>query len=735
MPYGAIQKPVTQAKYYPFNGGLDVVTPPLSVDPGFLLTCVNFEPWYNGGYRRVDGFERFDGHAKPSAAVFYGVQLSGTSTLTQGTGATSIGTGAISGATAQIVESVSVAGVIWNALTNVSGTFVAGEKIVQTGGTSTGTLVAIPSLAFAPTGTGTSGFAYNNEFLANAQNFYRQQIAKVPGFGNVLGAWQNGTNVYGWRGGGTSAGTAAQLYLASGTGWTQSGITYCATQYYTGGTGTFAAGTGTVKGATSGATGSLYQQVEHSPSAGYVAITGSAGTFTNNETLLLINGTSTGTIGTAASASTTFAWPVGGHYRFKNNNFFGGASTYNTFGCNGIGPAFQIDQSNVIMPILLPLNPLTNQPVNNNPFLIEAYQNFLFLAFPGGGVQCSVQGVPYQYNGFLGAAQLGLGAEVTGMNSIVQALVLTTQHNTQVLTGTSVASFQLNVAAEKAGAQLFSAVLLDTVYALNNLGITSLSRTQSYGNFVGATVSQLVQPIVQSEFANFVDASIVRKSNQFRVYFGDTNFLIGYVPGIGQQNKAWSAIESGVVVQFGLGSYSTATQTWPIFGIWNSEDQNNMETSYFGSSNGDGYVYQDRSGTSFDGNAIAAYMRLVFNNVGSPSIRKFFRRADIEVNAASAVNLSFVADIDYGPEQKSGGVTAITAANVPVLNIFGAGGYWDQVNWNQFYWDGQSLSYARATLNGTGQSISFLVYHTAIVDQPFVMQGLTLYFDPRRLTR
>src|ERR1700683_4188861 len=109
----AVVKSVTQTKYYPFNGGLDVVTPALSVDPGFALSMVNYEPWYNGGYRRIDGNERFDGHAKPSLGTSYGVQLSslsgitgvGTSTATQ-PNAYQPGTGVTSGATAIVVAAV-----------------------------------------------------------------------------------------------------------------------------------------------------------------------------------------------------------------------------------------------------------------------------------------------------------------------------------------------------------------------------------------------------------------------------------------------------------------------------------------------------------------------------------------------------------------------------------------------------------------------------------------------------
>ena len=843
MPTPAL-KSATQTKYYPLNGGLDVVTPALSVDPGFALAMVNFEPWFNGGYRRIDGYERFDGHAKPSNGTAYGVGISvltgitgiGVSTSTQpnayqaGTGVTSGATGifvaAIQTSTIQVTASgttttTTTGTAYYLGLTNVVGTFSAGEKVFIGTTTTTGTLLTVPSVNFAPVGTGTDGLTYTSEFLFGAQNYYRQQINTVPGTGNVLGVWQLGTNIYAIRGTSTNTSTAALMYRSSASGWTTAGLSYATTVYYTGllasvqaasftGTldqtgiltvsnmisGTISAGgtlgdtTGLVPigatiigpvngtstgqagqyqisiipsiavaaeamftvnppaqlpaagqlvvGATSSATATLAYSIPQDTTVGYIALTGpiypgGTATFRSGELLrTVINGT--GTVwGTAAANGTLFALPGGtqGFYRFVNANFYATTVSYNVYGVNGVGPGFQIDQNQLITPILLPQTTLAGQPPANNPFLVASYQGFLFQAFPGGIYQQSVAGSPLQYDGFLGAAEFSVGDEITGLFSMVGPnLIIPTKHSSFALTGNSDANFVQALIAEKAGAVLFSGQLLDTVYAINNLGITSLSRTQSYGNFVGSTVSQLIQPIISSLRPNFNDGTIIRSSNQARFYFNDGSCLIMYVPGLGQQNKAWSAIESGVTAQFGYASYPH-----PIFCIYNSEDQNDLEVGYFGFSTGDGYVYQDRSGSSFDGALVTSYLRLAFNNIGSPSIRKYFRRADIELNSPAQIALKFAADLSYSSEENSSGVSNLLANNIPVVNIFGGGGYWDSVNWNNFQWDGQTISTARATLSGTGENVSFLVFHQAVVDQPFILQGLTLFFDPRRLQR
>jgi hypothetical protein len=826
MASGPMVKNVTKSVYYPFNGGLDVVTPALSIDPGFALAMVNYEPWFNGGYRRVDGYERFDGRTKPSAGTAYGVTMSGLSgVIGIGTSTSTnpncyqAGTGVTSAATCIVVAAVTATqngtATSYIGITNVAGTFSVGEKIVIGTTTSTSTIVTVPSVSYAPSGTGTDGYTYTSEFLYGAQNYYRQQIGKVPGLGNILGVWQNGTNIYAVRGTNTSTNTAALLWRSSGTGWTTSGLQYATTLYYsglatlnaqftatldqtgvmnvtamaagtiyTGGTisdttglvpigatvlaqlGTATGQTGqyqlsivpqvpvasetmyfanptaklptvgqVVIGASSLATATVAYVIPQDTQSGYIAFGTISGPFSSGEAIKTVIGGTGTTFGTSVGTSVLFALPGGtqGFYRWKNANFYATTATYNVYATNGVGAAFQIDQAQLITPILMPLPVLAlgGQPPANNPFLLDNYQGFLFLAFPSGIYQQSVAGSPLQFDGFLGAAEFSTGDEITGMFSMVGPnLILPTKHSTFALSGNSDANFVQTLIAEKAGCILYSGQLLDTVYALNNLGITSLSRTQSYGNFVGSTISQLIQPIVATLRPNFNDSTIVRASNQARFYFNDGSCLIMYVPGLGQQNKAWSAVESGVTAQFGYASYPS-----PIFCISNSEDQNNLEVGYFGFSNADGYVYQDRSGASFDGAAVTSYIRLAFNNIGTPSVRKYFRRGDLELNASQQIALKFAADLSYSSEESSSGVQNLLAANIPVVNVFGGGGYWDSVNWNNFQWDGQTISTARAQLSGTGENVSFLVFHQAIVDNPFILQGLTLYYDPRRLQR
>ena len=64
-----------KTKYFPFGGGLDVSTPAISVPPGRLLSCLNFEPDVEGGYRFAPGYERYDGSPRPHVQDFVGFEV------------------------------------------------------------------------------------------------------------------------------------------------------------------------------------------------------------------------------------------------------------------------------------------------------------------------------------------------------------------------------------------------------------------------------------------------------------------------------------------------------------------------------------------------------------------------------------------------------------------------------------------------------------------------------------
>ena len=60
-----------RSEYFPFEGGVNMVEPALSLRAGELVSSNNFEVDIRGRYRRLDGYERFDGQTLPSQITYY----------------------------------------------------------------------------------------------------------------------------------------------------------------------------------------------------------------------------------------------------------------------------------------------------------------------------------------------------------------------------------------------------------------------------------------------------------------------------------------------------------------------------------------------------------------------------------------------------------------------------------------------------------------------------------------
>lgn len=192
--------PRTQYDLIPLGGGLDLVTPAFNLAPGVLRDAINFAARPLGGYYRIAGYERFDGHQKPSAASVTVLQATWSGARPVVGDAVTIGT--LSGV-------VCDPGYNYLALTKVAGSIPSG-----------GPTDIVVGAAVVGTSTGSFG-AVNPKVLAQlkaaAANIYRADIMPVPGSGPVLGCIVFNDVVYAFRN--NIGGTEAKLYKSSPAGW------------------------------------------------------------------------------------------------------------------------------------------------------------------------------------------------------------------------------------------------------------------------------------------------------------------------------------------------------------------------------------------------------------------------------------------------------------------------------------------------------------------------------------
>lgn len=601
-----------QTAFFPFSGGLDMTTPAIATKSGTARLALNYEATISG-YRRISGYERFDGRTSPTDAYLAAA---------------------------------------------------AGSE--QT-----------------------------------AMDAARAAITAVPGSGPVRGVWVYNDNVYAFRD--NVGGTAGVMHKATVAGW--SAVTLPKTVAFTSG-GTYEIVEGDViTGATSGATATVRRVFVTSgtwaagTAAGTLVLSGQTGNFTGEN----LNVAANLNVATIAGNSAQTTLPAGGKYEFINHNFYGASNRYRMYGCNGVGKAFEFDGTSLIL--------ISTGMVTDTPHRIAAHKNHLFLAFTGGSLQHSAIGDPHDWSPTTGAAELAMGSEITDLiMATTSNLAIMCANKIAILYGNDSTDWQLETLTDEAGCVPWSADKIGAVTYLDARGVRQINTSQAYGNFRVGTITQGVHSwLMAKKVSEIVPTAScrVRTKDIYRLFFSDNTVLSIH---LGKKNPEPMILDLGILVNC----------------IVSADNQDGEELIYFGSD--DGFVYQMDKGRSFDGDAVTFYLRLPFNHLGAPQVLKRWHKAEIECTAAPTTTIGITGDVDYAdPEEPS--------LPSQELSVSGGGGFWDAVNWDEFYWSSAAEGVASAYLDVVGKNLSLLVVGETADEDPHLLQGVTLFYSVRGLRR
>jgi hypothetical protein len=689
--------------YFPLGGGLDLITPAIAQKPGSAIGALNYEAQATG-YRRVDGFERFDGRVSPTDAPYYELDFAAGVTVFSAsdtvTGATSGATGIVLStgvATSGTYDDGTAAGYV--GLGAVTGTFVDGEDL-QVSAVTYAVADGTQQLNVAPTDAVAT--TWQRQATTNA----RALIQTVPGEGSVLGVWEYAGDIYAWR---NAAGSAsAAMFKATTAGWAAVALGYTI-DFTSGGTYEIAEGD-VITGATSAKTATVLRIVTQSGSwsagdaAGYLVVASASGAFTPGENVDVPGHANSATL-TADKAAITL--PPGGRYECINFNFSGSTDSYRMYGVNGVGKAFEFDGTAFV--------PIRSGMAVDTPHRIAEHYNHLFLAFPYGQLQNSAIGAPLDWRAITGAAAFGLGSEITDLiPANAGVLTILAEKKIANLYGTSSDDFQIQTLSDESGAIPFTADKVGEPIYMDARGLRALSTTQAYGNFNIGTLSQKVKPLIQDYARTGISpvASVrVRNKDLYKVIFSNGQGLAFY---LGKKNPEIMPFDWGKTVTC-IGSF----------------EMSDGERVFFGDD--DGYVFEAEKGYSFDGDEIAFSLRLPFNHEGAPQTLKRYHKVVVECQASPQATIQVAADFDYGSPFEVG--AAAQDALAQVFTVTGGGGIWDISNWNQFYWSGATEGLMEAYLDGVGRNMSLFIAGSSAVDPPHLLQGLTLFYTVRGLQR
>lgn len=669
------------------QGGWDLETPTLSLPNGFVRDTLNFEVSQvkGGGYRRIDGYERFNGEPSPSDATFSIIQLE--SQFSTPGEVTPEGIVAASGGTGILIW----IGTNYLVMTASTGAFTVGSLVSDLAANPLG---VIATQTVVPTAEEIA------IYTAKAADYYRTLVNAVPGSGPVRGVAvlpiSNVDTVFAWRD--NAGATACDIFKATVSGW--SAVTlFNEVSFTVGGTAPPVEGDTLTQG---GVTAVIKRVVHETGSWTGTSATGrliianpSGGNFAAGAA------TAPGVTLTLSGVQTAITLTAGGRYMFETHNFFGTASKRRLYGCSGVQKAFEFDGT-----VYVPIN---HNDANRFPSQIAVFKEHLFL-----GVESSVlhsgPGEPYKINAAAGGSEIALGDTVTNLirqpgDAQTGSLNITTRSNAWILYGTSTLNWNLVGLNVGVMGLAYTGSRLNQTYWLDDNGITNLVASQNFGNFDSAMLTNRITSFIQSKRGFAVGSAVHREKSQYRLYFSDGSAL-------------YCTIVNGKL--FGL----MPQQLTDIFYcLW--DGPSNDGKLYAGGSTS-GYVYQLDVGTSFDGADIDAYLIFNWNPIKSPRILKRYRRASLEMEGGVFANIQFGYNLSYGRPgipQDLGRSYEIGSSGVP---------FWDSFTWDNFFWDGNAATVLETEMRGSGENVQIVLRSGTDYTPSYTVNSIILHHTPRR---
>ena len=673
----SLPQTIVKADYTKFVGGLDQESAAMTFPPGSIYGSKNYVSTLDGGYERIDGYERYSGQPSPSDATYKSFDITFVATISVGDTCT----GSLSGST----------GVV----TYVNDTTIQMTKISADFQLESITVAAIPVGTLTSLGSGISSIFEDSTALAAAADIYRADINKPSGDLPVRGVSLLKGLLYCFVD--NAGGTAGEIYKSTSSGWTQ--VSLLTEISFNTGIGTISEGD-TITQLTSGATAFVDRAVLESgawetDAAGRLIISSITGTFDATNDLQV----GAVTQATATSLATAITIAPGGRYETVSYNFGGDVDLTRLYGCDGINRGFEFDGT-----IYVPIS--TGLP-DDTPLHVTAHKLQLFFSYRSSSFNSSV-GTPYEWSAITGASEISISDNITGFQPLAgDALSIFGRNNTKQLNGNNIDDFQLDNVSSEIGAFNYSVQQMESTFALDDRGIIRMVASDAYGNFQQLVLSRRIQKLVDDMKPVFTASTVYRSKDQYRLYGSDGTGICMTRVGDGYDFTSFDYPDFVSCITYG-------------------EDTSGNTVVFFGTS--EGMIMQADRGSSFDGTDIESFIVFPFNNFKSPTTLKTFRKGTLEMSSNSYTEISISSELSYGQ-------STIPANDLLNKTVFGESGFWDISNWESFFYDQEVISSPSFRMNGTGINISLTVYSKSTVDLGHKFDGLIVHYTLRRLQR
>ena len=764
-----------QNKYTKFEGGLDSVTPPLSMKPGMCYWSKNIYQDINSGYTTYQGDERYSGQLAPSSALYsvLAVTITGSLSLndilTDNAG-TSYGT-------VVAIESTFVV------MTKLIGTFSTGN--VRVSGAIVGTCVGEQIQG------GASTKKLNATYLNLSADVYRADIGPVGGVncsGSVLGTHCYKGVQYAFRN--NAAGTATTMWKATSAGWVQIPLGF-ELEFTSGGPYEPQEGD-VIEGETSGATATLTRIAVDSDVnvwAGSYRLNFTNGTLEINEGDIIVGSISAANAEVFSVTLANGTWAEGnaaGYVIFFEENgtfaaenievegFAVAATTGGTSivsGQSAAGKFIFASQSGTFQSETVKVGanlnvatiagdssaitfavpggrfdcvnanftgnadtermygvdgknrgfefdgtvfvPIETGMIADTPSHVFAHKYQLFYSYDGSAQHCA-PGQPYQWSIIVGGNEIGLGDTITGFQSATGSEA-----------GAALAILTRNTIGILYGNNIDDWRLIQFK---QESGAIEWS-LQRVGNVFLLDDRGIVKLTTSQAYGNFTDAT---ESKLIQSWIVERR---GYLSAscVGRdKNQYWLFFLSGDAVCCTVDNgniIACMPMTFPyvITCAQSSEDSTGNEIMMIGC--GDGYIRQMYKGTSFDGDAIEWQMQLAWEAHGTPLRNKRFRKAMLELSGEGYSEFYFGYNLEYNNTQiaqyRSG------KEEVDLLKSVWDGGE----SWDIGTWDLITLTPSYFHMMGSGTNISYRFQSSSDMFSPLTFSGIITQFNQTKEKR
>lgn len=677
----------------PLGGGLDEASGKTTPISGRLLGVENFEVVFGSpGYRRIAGYERFDGRTLASEATYYLLPFD------TGTAAISVGNTVTGPSGSGYVLRVDIDTGSW-AGGNAAGTLVL--TAVTGSFANNDTLQVSAANKALVNGSGSSGSAGDADYATDivlARDYYRSLITKPTGYNQIRGVAAFKGVIYCLRDADANSVTAT-LWKSSGSGWTavRTGLR----------------GGGTLKTASGSFTGT----------GGDLALYGVDGlnrpwsytgsTFTFAPVVYGSEGTSSTSItpGTGAKVFTvaegTRDWVAG-----QSLTIYSAADASKIM----VGTVTTWSAPTLTMNITSASGTsaadwhIARTDNSNRPTTVAIHKNHLFLGYPLGQLQHSDLGAPFTFGSTSGA--IGMGDEIVDLVTLRSDVLAAFQvDKISLLYGSSEADWALKQHSRSSNTRSGSAQEIGgNAVFLNDAGLLSLVGSDAFGDFDAANIAGAALKTLRNVMRDYKCTSLVKTDSQYRVYGANEQVFVMTWMGASPTPQASAFTRLRYLHQ-------------PVCAATGSV--NGAEFVVFGTE--DGYVMKERSGTTFDGEDIHAFIRTSFWHAKSPDVKKRYRKMTMDCDAEQSATIRFKLDYDLG------NVDAVASIEFSA-DATPSGGYYDIDNWDEFYWSNPDASELETDIEGVGRYMSLLLWAEGDF-APFNVSTLTVQYSPLELKR